>query len=158
MAGESPDRSKQRESSAEPTSGSTGPVPEARTEERTARDPRLAVARDAEASGGSASGESGETGEARARGGVDTATRVFSVRDVKTEAEGQAAASPSDGGPSGDPGDSGDSADSVDSGDSADSGKDAASSGDVSSGDASAGPDETDEPAGGAAAVAASGR
>lgn len=152
MAGESPDRSKQRESSVEPTSGSTGPVPEARTEERTARDPRLAVARDAEASGGSASGESGEAGEARARGGVDTATRVFSVRDVKTEAEGQAAASPSDGGPSGD---SGDSADSVDSGDSADSGKDAASSGDVSSGDASAGPDETDEPAGGAAAVAA---
>ncbi|CAM5643551.1 hypothetical protein SGLAM104S_07470 [Streptomyces glaucescens] len=32
VAGESPDRSKQRESSAEPTSGSAGPVPEARRE------------------------------------------------------------------------------------------------------------------------------
>ncbi|MEU9454782.1 D-alanyl-D-alanine carboxypeptidase [Streptomyces sp. NPDC048277] len=53
VAGESPDRSKQRESSAEPTSGSAGPVPEA-------RDPRVAG------------------------GGVDTATRVFSVRDLKT--------------------------------------------------------------------------
>ncbi|CAL9474727.1 D-alanyl-D-alanine carboxypeptidase [Streptomyces sp. enrichment culture] len=42
MAGESPDRSKQRESSAEPTSGSANPVPEARKE---ADDPRLAVAR-----------------------------------------------------------------------------------------------------------------
>ncbi|MET7477203.1 D-alanyl-D-alanine carboxypeptidase [Streptomyces sp. NPDC005648] len=66
VAGESPDRSKQRESSAEPTSGSAGPVPEARTEERAARDPRL--------------------GAAEARGGVDTATRVFSVRDLKTDA------------------------------------------------------------------------
>ncbi|MCI3241192.1 D-alanyl-D-alanine carboxypeptidase [Streptomyces spinosisporus] len=61
MAGESPDRSKKRASSAEPTSGSTGPVPEARTENQTTRDPRLAVAQDI-------------------RGGVDTATRVFSVR------------------------------------------------------------------------------
>ncbi|WP_316959498.1 D-alanyl-D-alanine carboxypeptidase [Streptomyces sp. TRM68367] len=43
MAGESPDRSKQRESSAQPTSGSAGPVPEARNEPR---DPRLAVSRD----------------------------------------------------------------------------------------------------------------
>ncbi|MFI6562776.1 D-alanyl-D-alanine carboxypeptidase [Streptomyces sp. NPDC050534] len=77
MAGESPDRSKKRESSAEATSGSTGPVPEARTE---ARDPRLAVARDAEASGGPASGKAG------ASGGVDTATKVFSVRDLKPEA------------------------------------------------------------------------
>ena len=67
MAGESPDRSKQRESSAEPTSGSAGPVPEARTEERAARDPRL--------------------GAAETRGGVDTATRVFSVRDLKTDAQ-----------------------------------------------------------------------
>ncbi|MEU5278397.1 D-alanyl-D-alanine carboxypeptidase [Streptomyces asoensis] len=69
MAGESPDRSKQRESSAEPTSGSAGTVPEAR-ESRDSLDPRIAVARDA--------------GPSAARGGVDTATRVFSVRDVKT--------------------------------------------------------------------------
>ncbi|MGY4739793.1 D-alanyl-D-alanine carboxypeptidase [Streptomyces sp. ATMOS53] len=55
MAGESPDRSKQRESSAEPTSGSAGAVP----------DPRVAAS--------------------TPRGGVDTATRVFSVRDLKTE-------------------------------------------------------------------------
>ncbi|WP_254075920.1 D-alanyl-D-alanine carboxypeptidase [Streptomyces sp. P3] len=71
MAGESPDRSKQRESSAEPTSGSADTVPEAR-ESREIRDPRVAVARDSEPS------------PARG-GGVDTATRVFSVRDLKTE-------------------------------------------------------------------------
>ncbi|MFD3834738.1 D-alanyl-D-alanine carboxypeptidase [Streptomyces sp. NPDC058642] len=65
MAGEFPDRSKQRESSAEPTSGSASPVPEARGE---VRDPRLAVARDTE--------------PPAAHGGVDTATRVFSARDV----------------------------------------------------------------------------
>ncbi|MFI1504641.1 D-alanyl-D-alanine carboxypeptidase [Streptomyces sp. NPDC020597] len=70
MAGESPDRSKQRESSAEPTSGSAGTVPEAR-DSREIRDPRVAVARDSDPS--------------PARGGVDTATRVFSVRDLKTE-------------------------------------------------------------------------
>lgn len=64
MAGEFPDRSKQRESSEEPTSGSAGPVPGARGESGAgARDPRLAVARDREST---------------ARGGVDTATRVFS--------------------------------------------------------------------------------
>jgi D-alanyl-D-alanine carboxypeptidase len=57
VAGESPDRSKQRESSAEPTSGSAGPVPEARSE---AADPRLSVARAA----------------------VDTATRVLSAKDL----------------------------------------------------------------------------
>ncbi|WP_284437390.1 D-alanyl-D-alanine carboxypeptidase [Streptomyces sp. TUS-ST3] len=62
VAGESPDRSKQRESSAEPTSGSGSPVPEARS---SARDPRLAVAR-----------------ESISLGGLDTATRVFSVRDL----------------------------------------------------------------------------
>ncbi|MFF0092944.1 D-alanyl-D-alanine carboxypeptidase [Streptomyces canus] len=62
VAGESPDRSKQRESSAEPTSGSASPVPEARS---STRDPRLAVAR-----------------ESISLGGVDTATRVFSVRDL----------------------------------------------------------------------------
>ncbi|MEU2569550.1 D-alanyl-D-alanine carboxypeptidase [Streptomyces althioticus] len=61
VAGESPDRSKQRESSAEQTSGSAGPVPEK-------QDPRLAVARGA---GGSESGRK-----------ADTATRVLSVREV----------------------------------------------------------------------------
>jgi serine-type D-Ala-D-Ala carboxypeptidase (penicillin-binding protein 5/6) len=55
VAGESPDRSKQRESSAEPTSGSAGAVP----------DPRVAAS--------------------TPRGGGDTATRVFSVRDLKAE-------------------------------------------------------------------------
>ncbi|WP_235192998.1 D-alanyl-D-alanine carboxypeptidase [Streptomyces viridochromogenes] len=75
VAGESPDRSKQRESSAEPTSGSAGPVPESRREtagtpaadaaER--RDPRLAVARE----------------NAAAHGGVDTATRVLSRRELE---------------------------------------------------------------------------
>ncbi|MFE6826963.1 D-alanyl-D-alanine carboxypeptidase [Streptomyces sp. NPDC057690] len=72
MAGESPDRSKQRESSAEPTSGSASTVPEAREprDSREVRDPRVAVAREAEPSA--------------SRGGVDTATRVFSVRDLKT--------------------------------------------------------------------------
>ncbi|WP_235454013.1 D-alanyl-D-alanine carboxypeptidase [Streptomyces olivochromogenes] len=63
MAGESPDRSKQRESSAEPTSGSAGPVPEA-------RDPRLAVARESD-SGGT----------------TDTATKVLSVREVTAAAD-----------------------------------------------------------------------
>ncbi|MFH0177270.1 D-alanyl-D-alanine carboxypeptidase [Streptomyces cacaoi] len=72
VAGESPDRSKQRESSAEPTSGSASTVPEAREprDSREVRDPRVAVAREAEPSA--------------SRGGVDTATRVFSVRDLKT--------------------------------------------------------------------------
>ncbi|MET9098371.1 D-alanyl-D-alanine carboxypeptidase [Streptomyces antibioticus] len=71
MAGESPDRSKQRESSAEPTSGSAGTVPES----REPRDPRLAVARDGDAP----------------RGGVDTATRVFAVRELETERDAGAA-------------------------------------------------------------------
>ncbi len=60
VAGESPDRSKQRESSAEQTSGSAGPVPER-------QDPRLAVAR--------------ETGGSESRK-TDTATRVLSVREA----------------------------------------------------------------------------
>ncbi|WP_030619872.1 hypothetical protein [Streptomyces fulvoviolaceus] len=76
MAGESPDRSKQRESSAEPTSGSAGAVPEA-------RDPRLAVAR-----------------ESVSRGGVDTATKVFSVRELAAEAE-KAESGPVDAGTEG---------------------------------------------------------
>ncbi|MEV5338656.1 D-alanyl-D-alanine carboxypeptidase [Streptomyces sp. NPDC052676] len=67
VAGESPDRSKQRESSAEPTSGSAGPVPEARSE---AADPRLSVARAA----------------------VDTATRVLSAKDLAQAREGAAGA------------------------------------------------------------------
>lgn len=80
MAGESPDRSKQRESSAEPTSGSAGAVPEA-------RDPRLAVARDAESASPASS--------AGSRGGVDTATRVLSVRELTTaEADDEPGAEP----------------------------------------------------------------
>ncbi|MFG2940166.1 serine hydrolase [Streptomyces sp. NPDC048282] len=63
VAGESPDRSKQRESSAEPTSGSAGSVPEA-------RDPRVAAAAGKETAGG-----------------VDTATRIFSVRNPKPGGE-----------------------------------------------------------------------
>ncbi|MGV9587446.1 D-alanyl-D-alanine carboxypeptidase [Streptomyces tendae] len=80
VAGESPDRSKQRESSEEPTSGSAGPVPEARTEASETRDPRLAVAReDAKRSGGAGAGS---------RRGVDTATRVLSVRETEAESSG----------------------------------------------------------------------
>ncbi|MFH8771935.1 D-alanyl-D-alanine carboxypeptidase [Streptomyces sp. NPDC017958] len=66
MAGESPDRSKQHESSAEPTSGSGGTVPEA-------RDPRLAVSREKDSSGATA----------------DTATKVLSIRDVKVAADSE---------------------------------------------------------------------
>ncbi|UOB15721.1 D-alanyl-D-alanine carboxypeptidase [Streptomyces sp. HP-A2021] len=73
MAGESPDRSKQRESSAEPTSGSASPVPEARSEAPPKRDPRLAVARDTERSA--------------KRGGADTATRVLSTRTAEQPTE-----------------------------------------------------------------------
>ncbi|MGW2700898.1 D-alanyl-D-alanine carboxypeptidase [Streptomyces sp. NPDC001340] len=66
MAGESPDRSKQHESSAEPTSGSGGTVPEP-------RDPRLAVSREKDSSGAA----------------VDTATKVLSIRDVKVAADSE---------------------------------------------------------------------
>ncbi|MFJ8534197.1 D-alanyl-D-alanine carboxypeptidase [Streptomyces sp. NPDC093591] len=94
MAGESPDRSKQRESSAEPTSGSAGTVPGSRPEAdgtRAAdtgekRDPRLAVTR-----------ESGTP-----RGGVDTATRVLSRREleaVRAELEKAGGAEDSDAEP-----------------------------------------------------------
>ncbi|MBD0844306.1 D-alanyl-D-alanine carboxypeptidase [Streptomyces sp. TRM68416] len=69
MAGESPDRSKQRESSAEPTSGSAGPVPEARAEKN---DPRLVMA----------------------RGGVDTATRILSASDLAEARRANATAEP----------------------------------------------------------------
>ncbi|MGW1982940.1 D-alanyl-D-alanine carboxypeptidase [Streptomyces collinus] len=63
VAGESPDRSKQQESSVEPTSGSAGSVP-------GARDPRLTVSREKDSSSGT----------------KDTATKVLSVRDVKAAA------------------------------------------------------------------------
>ncbi|MFD5476335.1 D-alanyl-D-alanine carboxypeptidase [Streptomyces hawaiiensis] len=79
MAGESPDRSKQRESSARRTSGSASPVPEARSE---AADPRLAVARDPQRSS--------------ARGGADTATRVLSTRTAEEPENAGRAASGSD--------------------------------------------------------------
>ncbi|MEW2188091.1 D-alanyl-D-alanine carboxypeptidase [Streptomyces cellulosae] len=65
MAGESPDRSKQRESSAEQTSGSAGPVPEK-------QDPRLAVAR--------------EAGDSEGGKKADTATRVLSVPKASASA------------------------------------------------------------------------
>ncbi|WP_446045909.1 D-alanyl-D-alanine carboxypeptidase [Streptomyces olivaceus] len=88
VAGESPDRSKQRESSEEPTSGSAGPVPEARTGASEPRDPRLPVTReDAERS----------TGSAGSRGGVDTATRVLSVRETEHETKTEDASGPGAG-------------------------------------------------------------
>ncbi|MEU1934391.1 D-alanyl-D-alanine carboxypeptidase [Streptomyces coeruleorubidus] len=89
MAGESPDRSKQRESSAEPTSGSASPVPEARSEAAPKRDPRLAVARDTERSA--------------KRGGADTATRVLSTRTA--EKPGEEADAERDAGEAGSPAD-----------------------------------------------------
>ncbi|WP_455753112.1 D-alanyl-D-alanine carboxypeptidase [Streptomyces coeruleorubidus] len=89
MAGESPDRSKQRESSAEPTSGSASPVPEARSEAAPKRDPRLAVARDTERSA--------------KRGGADTATRVLSARTA--EKPGEEADAERDAGEAGSPAD-----------------------------------------------------
>ncbi|MER6284505.1 D-alanyl-D-alanine carboxypeptidase [Streptomyces sviceus] len=82
VAGESPDRSKQRESSAEPTSGSASPVPEARS---SAPDPRLAVAR-----------------ESISLGGLDTATKIFSVRDLPKAPESPAEAG-TDGSGTGEP-------------------------------------------------------
>ncbi|MFD7437604.1 D-alanyl-D-alanine carboxypeptidase [Streptomyces sp. NPDC059861] len=83
VAGESPDSSKQRESSAEPTSGSASPVPEARSG-ATARDPRLAVARESE------------------NGRPDTATRVLSVKERSEEATQGAAEETASETPSGD--------------------------------------------------------
>ncbi|MFF7869098.1 D-alanyl-D-alanine carboxypeptidase [Streptomyces qaidamensis] len=80
MAGESPDRSKQRESSARETSGSASPVPEARSE---VADPRLAVARGPERSA--------------ARGGADTATRVLSTRTAEEPERTEDDAEPADG-------------------------------------------------------------
>ncbi|MDT0614297.1 D-alanyl-D-alanine carboxypeptidase [Streptomyces lancefieldiae] len=77
VAGESPDRSKQRESSEEPTSGSAGPVPEARTGASEAGDPRAAVTHEGTKPSASAA----------SRGGVDTATRVLSRRGTEAETE-----------------------------------------------------------------------
>ncbi|MEV6509589.1 D-alanyl-D-alanine carboxypeptidase [Streptomyces sp. NPDC051642] len=78
VAGESPDRSKKRESSAEPTPGSASPVPEARGE----RDPRLAVARE----------DVTPSASAAQRGGVDTATKIFSIRELRSEETEEAGA------------------------------------------------------------------
>lgn len=89
VAGESPDRSKQHESSEEPTSGSAGPVPEARTGTSESRDPRLAVARE-DATSSASAGSGGSAGAAGSRGGVDTATRVLSVRDARAGDEAEA--------------------------------------------------------------------
>ncbi|MGA5118720.1 D-alanyl-D-alanine carboxypeptidase [Streptomyces pseudogriseolus] len=85
MAGESPDRSKQRESSAEQTSGSAGPVPEK-------QDPRLAVAREREKerSAGSGAGAGSDSGSAEGRRKGDTTTRVLTVREASSsEPEGE---------------------------------------------------------------------
>ncbi|MEU4013140.1 D-alanyl-D-alanine carboxypeptidase [Streptomyces pseudogriseolus] len=85
VAGESPDRSKQRESSAEQTSGSAGPVPEK-------QDPRLAVAREREKerSAGSGAGAGSDSGSAEGRGKGDTTTRVLTVREASSsEPEGE---------------------------------------------------------------------
>ncbi|MEV0693263.1 D-alanyl-D-alanine carboxypeptidase [Streptomyces sp. NPDC050388] len=87
MAGESPDRSKQRESSAEPTPGSAGPVPEARSateDSAEKRDPRLPVGRDAASS--STPSESSASAK-DSTGDADTATRVLSVREARTDEE-----------------------------------------------------------------------
>ncbi|MEU0739157.1 D-alanyl-D-alanine carboxypeptidase [Streptomyces sp. NPDC006134] len=109
VAGESPDKSKQRESSARPTSGSAGPVPEARTgsgETREARDPRLAAARESAAS---SSASSSASASAVGRG-ADTAVKATKVlpasgpepesaatEDEGTGAEDSAAASAASG-------------------------------------------------------------
>ncbi|MEW2271761.1 D-alanyl-D-alanine carboxypeptidase [Streptomyces griseofuscus] len=76
MAGESPDRSKQRESSAGATSGNADSVPEA-------RDPRLAVARSG--SGGSTGAGAGGGQKDSSNGGADTATKVFRTPAVEED-------------------------------------------------------------------------
>ncbi|MFJ5026775.1 D-alanyl-D-alanine carboxypeptidase [Streptomyces sp. NPDC088560] len=84
VAGESPDRSKQRESSAEPTPGSGGSVPEA-------PDPRLAVSREKDSSGG----------------GVDTATKILTVRDTESDDDAADTAGTTDTAGSGEPAETG---------------------------------------------------
>ncbi|MFI7410703.1 D-alanyl-D-alanine carboxypeptidase [Streptomyces sp. NPDC049627] len=82
MAGESPDKSKQRESSAEPTSGSAGPVPASRPESAVpARDPRLAMARESAAPQGRSVSLQGRP--TAPQSDVDTATRVLSRHDLE---------------------------------------------------------------------------
>ncbi|MFG5723118.1 D-alanyl-D-alanine carboxypeptidase [Streptomyces murinus] len=78
VAGESPDRSKQRESSAGATSGNADSVPEA-------RDPRLAVARSG--SGGSSGAGTGAGGGQKdsSNGGTDTATKVFRTPAIEED-------------------------------------------------------------------------
>ncbi|MEU1657505.1 D-alanyl-D-alanine carboxypeptidase [Streptomyces griseofuscus] len=76
VAGESPDRSKQRESSAGATSGNADSVPEA-------RDPRLAVARSG--SGGSTGAGAGGGQKDSSNGGADTATKVFRTPAVEED-------------------------------------------------------------------------
>ncbi|MFD3824140.1 D-alanyl-D-alanine carboxypeptidase [Streptomyces sp. NPDC058625] len=103
VAGEFPDRSKQRESSEEATPGSAGPVPEARSEGGGAgnRDPRLAATRDAPSSTATATATSGSStwsNPAGDRGGVDTATRVLSVRDARADDEDAVEAADSESG------------------------------------------------------------
>ncbi|MGW0829611.1 D-alanyl-D-alanine carboxypeptidase [Streptomyces prunicolor] len=106
MAGESPDRSKQRESSGEPTPGSASPVPEARGE----RDPRLAVAREATTPAATAAQGGG------AGGGVDTATKVFSIRELRAaEAEATEAGRSAEAGESDEAGEGATSVDSEES-------------------------------------------
>ncbi|MCZ9350832.1 D-alanyl-D-alanine carboxypeptidase [Streptomyces mutabilis] len=144
VAGESPDRSKQHESSEEPTSGSAGPVPEARTGTSEKRDPRVAVAREAAKPSASA-GSAASVKSAGSRGGVDTATRVLSVRDAQT------------GEPAGDDDAGNDDADAEGSaGGGSSEGSDASrAAGRTGSSAASDGPgdsDAADEPAGPAAA------
>ncbi|MEV6122214.1 D-alanyl-D-alanine carboxypeptidase [Streptomyces sp. NPDC052077] len=84
VAGESPERSKQRGTPEETASESAGPVPGARNGADGAGDPRSAVAR----------GTDGEpSASAGARGGSDTGTRVLSVREAEDrEAEDGAGA------------------------------------------------------------------
>ncbi|NEC30592.1 D-alanyl-D-alanine carboxypeptidase [Streptomyces sp. SID8111] len=162
VAGESPDRSKQRASSEEPTPGSAGPVPEARSEAEDSarrRDPRLAVSREPSPSG---SAESPAPSDTPARGGVDTATRVLSVRETATadaedaedaeETEDASDASDADepgtggAGDAGSPESTGDAEDAVDStaGTDTDGGTDEADAdGDAAADDASRADDAT---------------
>ncbi|MFH8339986.1 D-alanyl-D-alanine carboxypeptidase [Streptomyces sp. AM6-12] len=77
VAGESPDRSKQRESSAGAMSGNADSVPEA-------PDPRVAVSRGA----GSGAGTGGGAGQKdSSNGGTDTATKVFRTPAVEEDTD-----------------------------------------------------------------------
>ncbi|MEV7504459.1 D-alanyl-D-alanine carboxypeptidase [Streptomyces sp. NPDC093018] len=78
MAGESPDRSKQRESSAGATSGHADSVPEA-------RDPRLAVARGGSGASTGAGAGAGGGQKDSSNGGTDTATKVFRTPAIEED-------------------------------------------------------------------------